>query len=103
MVFNKFVKRLMRLWKPQEDVQHTGSVVEEEVMTREGHNGTNIKGDIKTIVEQQTFSFGRPMVCPKCKYTARYIVTHEDGWQCLNCMKIIYKNKPMPITHHSRL
>jgi len=35
-----------------------------------------------------------PLVCPKC-YEGKYIVTHEDGWQCWNCMKIIYKNAPI--------
>ena len=35
-----------------------------------------------------------PSVCPKC-HESKYIVTHEDGWQCWNCMKIIYKNAPI--------
>jgi hypothetical protein len=56
MGFNKFAKRLQSLLKPQKYVQHAGSVVEEEVTTIEGHNHTDIKEDIKTIVEQQAFS-----------------------------------------------
>lgn len=103
MIFNKFAKRLRRLWKTREYVRRAGSVVEKEVTTREVHNCSDIKENIKTIEEQQIFSLVRPIVCPKCKYTGKYITVHEDGWQCFNCMKIIYKNKPMPISHHSRL
>ncbi|MBN1863037.1 MAG: hypothetical protein JW790_05275 [Dehalococcoidales bacterium] len=36
-----------------------------------------------------------PLKCPKCHYGGRYIVPHEDGWQCWNCMKIIYRDAPI--------
>ena len=38
---------------------------------------------------------GAPSVCPKCNYQGKYMMPHEDGWQCWNCMKIIYKNLPL--------
>jgi Zn ribbon nucleic-acid-binding protein len=35
-----------------------------------------------------------PSVCPKCNYQGKYMMPHEDGWQCWNCMKIIYEKLP---------
>jgi ribosomal protein S27AE len=32
-----------------------------------------------------------PSVCPKTDCGGTYFIPHEDGWQCFNCMKIIYK------------
>ena len=32
-----------------------------------------------------------PSVCTKPGCGGKVIVTHEDGWQCFRCMKIIYK------------
>jgi ribosomal protein S27AE len=37
---------------------------------------------------------GAPSFCPKCNCQGKYLIPHEDGWQCWNCMKIIYKNLP---------
>jgi ribosomal protein S27AE len=33
-----------------------------------------------------------PLVCPKANCGGTFFIPHEDGWQCFNCMKIIYKN-----------
>jgi len=32
-----------------------------------------------------------PSVCPKRDCRGTVFLPHEDGWQCFNCMKIIYK------------
>jgi hypothetical protein len=32
-----------------------------------------------------------PLVCPKANCESTVFIPHEDGWQCFNCMKIIYK------------
>lgn len=32
-----------------------------------------------------------PEVCPKEECNGTFFIPHEDGWQCFNCMKIIYK------------
>jgi hypothetical protein len=32
-----------------------------------------------------------PNVCPKPGCGGTVFIPHEDGWQCFNCMKIIYK------------
>ena len=32
-----------------------------------------------------------PSVCTKPGCEGTVIIPHEDGWQCLGCMKIIYK------------
>ena len=32
-----------------------------------------------------------PSVCPKANCGSTFFIPHEDGWQCFNCMKIIYK------------
>jgi ribosomal protein S27AE len=34
-----------------------------------------------------------PLVCPKANCGGTFFIPHEDGWQCFNCMKIIYKAK----------
>jgi len=34
-----------------------------------------------------------PPICPKPGCGCTIVIPHEDGWQCLNCMKIIYKAK----------
>ena len=34
-----------------------------------------------------------PSVCPKANCGGTSFIPHEDGWQCFNCMKIIYKVK----------
>ena len=36
-----------------------------------------------------------PDKCPKPYCQSTRFVRHEDGWQCLNCMKVIYKDKPI--------
>jgi len=32
-----------------------------------------------------------PSVCTKPGCGGTFFIPHEDGWQCFNCMKIIYK------------
>jgi hypothetical protein len=32
-----------------------------------------------------------PSVCNKSGCGGTVFIPHEDGWQCFNCMKIIYK------------
>ena len=37
-----------------------------------------------------------PAVCTKPGCGGTIFLPHEDGWQCFNCMKIIYKYKASP-------
>jgi hypothetical protein len=41
-----------------------------------------------------------PEVCPKPFCHGTRFIVHEDGWQCLNCMKVIYRYKR--IVDHNR-
>lgn len=41
-----------------------------------------------------------PSVCPKCQ--GSLFVNHEDGWQCWNCMKIVYQSDPLPLINNNR-
>jgi ribosomal protein S27AE len=34
-----------------------------------------------------------PQVCPKPYCGGTSFLRHEEGWQCLNCMKIIYREQ----------
>jgi len=36
-----------------------------------------------------------PRLCPKPNCRGTFFIAHEDGWQCWNCMKIIYKDLPI--------
>jgi len=36
-----------------------------------------------------------PSICPKPNCGGSYFVPHEEGWQCWNCMKIIYRDQPL--------
>jgi hypothetical protein len=33
-----------------------------------------------------------PAVCTKPGCGGTVFIPHEDGWQCFNCMKVIYKS-----------
>jgi len=33
-----------------------------------------------------------PTVCTKPGCGGTMFIPHEDGWQCFNCMKVIYKS-----------
>jgi hypothetical protein len=99
MGFNKFYTRIIKLWKPSKSSQLPSGVLEERVTKKEENDCVHRIEDAKIGGAQQTCLSGRPIVCPKCKYTGKYILAHEDGWQCLNCMKIIYRNQPLPIRH----
>jgi len=37
-----------------------------------------------------------PSKCPKPYCNSAIFIPHEDGWQCLNCMKIIYREESLP-------
>ena len=37
-----------------------------------------------------------PAVCTKPGCGGMVFIPHEDGWQCFNCMKIIYKASEEP-------
>ena len=41
------------------------------------------------------FTSKPPEICTKPYCHGTYFVKHEDGWQCLNRMKIIYKYRPV--------
>ena len=43
-----------------------------------------------------------PKVCPKPECGGTSFIQHEDGWQCLNCMKIIYLDEPLPYIANNR-
>ena len=32
-----------------------------------------------------------PEVCTKTNCGGKFFIPHEDGWQCFNCMKIVYR------------
>ena len=36
-----------------------------------------------------------PAICPRPGCGGRFFIAHEDGWQCWNCMKIIYRQPPV--------
>jgi len=37
-----------------------------------------------------------PSICPKPYCGGTSFTPHEDGWQCINCMKIIYNQEALP-------
>lgn len=37
-----------------------------------------------------------PKVCPKPGCGGMVFLPHEEGWQCFNCMKIVYKASAPP-------
>ena len=39
-----------------------------------------------------------PPVCTKPGCGGRFFIPHEDGWQCWNCMKIIYRHRPLVLS-----
>jgi hypothetical protein len=43
-----------------------------------------------------------PFICPKPYCNSTSFIPHEDGWQCLNCMKIIYRHQPLPYIANNR-
>ena len=38
-----------------------------------------------------------PPVCTKPGCGGSVFIPHEDGWQCFNCMKIIYRRQDSPL------
>ncbi len=59
------------------------------------------------IMEEVKVETKCPEVCTKPGCGGRVFLPHEDGWQCFNCMKIIYKHPgvadlpPVAEHHHS--
>ena len=45
----------------------------------------------ETFLEPKLYKHA-PSVCPKPGCGGRGFIPHEDGWQCFNCMKIIYRD-----------
>ena len=41
-------------------------------------------------IKKMLGKFALPEVCPKPGCGGTKFIRHEDGWQCLNCFKIIY-------------
>ncbi|MEJ2046830.1 MAG: hypothetical protein P8X92_01810 [Dehalococcoidia bacterium] len=50
---------------------------------------------IEPAVLETEFKSKPPEICTKPYCHGTSFVKHEDGWQCLNCMKIIYRYKPV--------
>jgi len=50
---------------------------------------------MEPAVLETKFTFKPPEVCPKPSCYGTSFLGHEDGWQCLNCMKIIYRYEPV--------
>jgi len=43
-----------------------------------------------------------PSICPKPYCGGTSFTPHEDGWQCTNCMKIIYNQEALPYIANNR-
>jgi ribosomal protein S27AE len=48
---------------------------------------------MKTLLSELEYATDPPRVCPKPDCGGTFFIPHEDGWQCWNCMKIIYRNQ----------
>ena len=46
---------------------------------------------MKTKLMEPKLYTAPPQVCPKEDCGGTLFLKHEDGWQCFNCMKILYK------------
>jgi hypothetical protein len=42
-----------------------------------------------------------PEVCPKPGCRGTLFIPHEDGWQCFNCMKIMYQDRQTSLRHQN--
>lgn len=42
-----------------------------------------------------------PAICPKPGCEGKLFIPHEDGWQCFNCMKILYQDKQVSLRYHN--
>jgi hypothetical protein len=47
-------------------------------------------------LNKRSHSTKYPSACSKPHCNGNHFIRHEDGWQCLNCMKIIYRYPPLP-------
>ncbi len=45
---------------------------------------------------KMTYSPQSPYICTKPNCEGIRFILHEDGWQCLNCMKIMYRDAQLP-------
>jgi len=57
---------------------------------------------LRKKVPQRTHISKPPSVCPKPHCGSNYFISHEDGWQCWNCMQIIYRYQPLPYISNNR-
>ena len=48
------------------------------------------------LLEPQLYNQA-PAVCTKPGCGGTIFLPHEDGWQCFNCMKIVYKANDRPV------
>ena len=58
------------------------------------------------LLEPKLFNQAPP-VCTKPECGGKVFIPHEDGWQCFNCMKIVYKAndrlaKKIPVKRYAR-
>jgi ribosomal protein S27AE len=48
---------------------------------------------LKILLSEPRYVSDPPRVCPKPSCGGTFFISHEDGWQCWNCMKIIYRDQ----------
>ena len=56
---------------------------------------------MQPVVLETEFRNSPPRECPKPFCHGTTFIIHEDGWQCLNCMKVIYRYKRV-VDHNRR-
>jgi hypothetical protein len=47
----------------------------------------------KTSLIEPRYATSPPRVCSKPGCQGTLFIPHDDGWQCWNCMKIIYRDQ----------
>jgi hypothetical protein len=45
-----------------------------------------------TLVEPK-YATSPPTACSKPDCKGMFFIPHDDGWQCWNCMKIVYRDQ----------
>ena len=46
------------------------------------------------------FATSKPLICLRCN---GFITVDLDGWQCINCGAVYYRNQPPDISHLKRI
>jgi hypothetical protein len=49
----------------------------------------------KVSLIEPEYATSPPKVCLKPGCNGTLFIPHDDGWQCWNCMKIIYRDQSM--------